>query len=469
MRDIHTNSKGNIAFYVLFILPLTLGFSAIAIDVSGWNNLREESQRYADRLSLQAAQALPNQDIAKNIIDSGIATLNSQSNDITFSAKTTTTDRSVSVEIQTKFPAVFGRILPQSNAKSIFGVKQQALAERVPLDTVVIISNAHTLAPENISQVSNTSLWGDEIEYATSGYTNMVSIPCLSNHCTQSQIEDYKRFLTLSCFNQIFTPFKVEAISLIKNLEQITTNRISLLYSPGSLKGQPFDEVAPLEFTDKQTLSFSQNVFSPNLTSDELCVYLSSEEISPTNNYPLPFSSPLLSCELVDSSPHGQLHDPKNRLSACAKEHMKLKESIYFRAARTDNKSPLSESIEKAIARAIALFSQANAEDSVKRRGALGNRAKKSIVVLSDHAPDPTSDAFQKLISDASVLGIELLIALYAHPALSEAQILALEDFKSAISDSALIKVSIANDPETLQTNVQHHYQSLIQEPVLKR
>ena len=59
-REIKTKfeEKGNIAFYLAFVLPITLCLLIIVIDVSEWQFLRQEAQREADKIALEVAPYL---------------------------------------------------------------------------------------------------------------------------------------------------------------------------------------------------------------------------------------------------------------------------------------------------------------------------------------------------------------------------------------------------------------------------
>lgn len=230
----HLEQRGNIAFYALVILPFVMTLTVLAVDISGWNSLRDQTQRQADALAFQAAQLLPDRDRALSFVAEKMASESSSpspSSAITL-ADYNFTNHSVKVSLAASYPAVFDMFLEFVGAEQVFQINETGVVQVVPNDYMIILSDAATLRP-----ALNQAPWGDAWEWPPSGYWS-----CSTDHAmgmamnTWSEL-DRKRWATQSCYNPVFSNIKLAAINLVDVLGASQTNRLGVMFTPGDTTG----------------------------------------------------------------------------------------------------------------------------------------------------------------------------------------------------------------------------------------
>lgn len=440
------NEKGETLFYTIVCVPILFGFCMLFLDLSAWQSLRQYLQKEGDRIILTAAQFLPDEARVGEYINSELALL-AELKDKNLKNEIQIDSSSVSLQLSADSPSFFDVFLTAASGKeTALQASHLASASILPSDYVLILSDAASLRPAAYNN------WGETKDWPASSYFRLASAPILSSEEDKSaplywpnwwkedfNTETFQRWATEQCFNPYYSPFKFAAMSLADKFISEDVNRLSLLFTPGDLADHPgFSIARGLEFNDGSEKHNWSNYFEQSsATSDEACVYFSSEKTAKDGEYLIPDILGYVStgtdqtCEkLYNTSPFedgfGYLPNPSlNRLSSCfTGGGAGIQELIYFHAARSHYHSPAATNIILAIE--YALFSLAQTSEHVEeeiadKRGNLSNRARKEIIVLADDLPAADNQEFLKLLAKLSDFPrFRLTYVVYAHDGLSK-------------------------------------------------
>src|SRR5690606_27673995 len=135
----------------------------------------------------------------------------------------------------------------------IFETRQSVEVNLVPGDFVIIVSDSASLKP------SPFNTWGSSVSWPASEYFNFSLAPLADIETgeqkytsTQWQELNFRRWATQQCFNPIFSPIKIGAALLAERLQKIKSNKVGLLFSPGSIINSSAEEVFLPNYSDKQ-------------------------------------------------------------------------------------------------------------------------------------------------------------------------------------------------------------------------
>lgn len=442
------NQKGNITFYLAFVLPITLVFLIIAIDITQWQFLREEAQREADGIALELAQYLPHKELAENAFNIRANDFNSRSDNLKVSLETLQAGNldagSLQIRVTGQQNSIADTLMAAFTGQEVtFPVDQTASARVVPYDLMLVLSDAVTLRP----QAFNT--FGSPSEWPESDYFNFISPPTISvnppptpprgwpNWWQTSVFNDtnFRRWTTQLCYSPVTLPLKQSALMLIDQVGAAPQNRIGVYSTPGDIFLQVgFSAIKELSYFDSTLYPvYWSNYFEPDVAnSDEACLlyshqelglsrYLISPNISSWNQ-----SNNCAQAIAVNpfSYPTGHYPNPADtKLSTCfINGGVSLREAVFYRAVRMHphelGASNVSRAINSAVGRLVEEEKVDPDSDLVKRKG-LVSSANKILVVLSDLIPnanDPNiQEALNGFLSDQK---IKIYIFAYNHQAL---------------------------------------------------
>lgn len=413
--------------------------SVLAVDVSRYQSLRERAQKEADRIALQAVRALPDRELAREIVQKSLSALpdlelaQSPSGDSSLLID----DSSITLTVSGSSEAVFDAFLPKEH---FFNVQEIATAARVPQDVVLILADGHTLRPP--ARVN----WGDATEWPASGYFRFVSNPnprglpevgaaeegvYWPQWWREWETELFQRWATQSCFNPNFTSLKLAAISYLDRLSAVKTNRVALFFAPG--------DDARLGYAVARSLSLFQpeqaeaRWFSmmelPTYFGDETCLLFAHSETSADSRYHLPVQAKSLlpmtattpGCnEVFRTTGWGSLWFPNGHLEECfTTERLRLRESVYYRASRSTELPADASHIFSALEEAISELAREATLEQNRVRGNLFLTPLRQIFVLSDSLPRADGERFQGILSQLQSLRAQVVLVSFRHTGLS--------------------------------------------------
>jgi len=431
------------AFFVLVLTPVLLSLSILAVDVSGWHALREQAQREADTISLQAAQLLPNVESATLYINRVL-----QANPVFqngFSFSTPQGNSIVSVTLRAQYPSVFGRFLSaagNSAAAELLRVERTATAQIAPLDTIIILSDGATLRPALGSAPWELPEWSDQ-RYEPSRFWECSRIAApVRIWRGEQQIpvsSDPEGWATQACFNPVWSTLKLAAVKAVDFFGAHRSNRLGLIFTPGSIShvkyavarrlvGTPGDHI-PGGFVDTHVVgaeaSWQPYRGGESGVGDEACVLQSNFDL----RYELPQSSSGFGIEHTaqNQSCGSPLRSAlcsaassfESALSTCYfSDNLKLREAIYWRAAKLATAEGFDgiPNIPRALLAGIEEFQLTGQSSEHSARGNLAYRTHRTILVLTDYLPEPFDPALGQALEAARRQRINLSFVLLRHP-----------------------------------------------------
>ena len=385
--------RGHASFYAVLLLPVALGFCVLAVDVSGWNALRDTLQEEADQLAIEAVQQLPDVLAASSVIKERARAL--QERNIVISpvqdsvrdyAYLSANDLGIGVRLSASYRSAFLSLLPDTARQqgSLFGAMREAEAELVPTDYAIILPDGPSMRPgADYNNASFEQPWGDASDWPASGYFSCAtSAPPDWLWSSSWYSTAFRRWMTQSCFNPIFTPLKLAVISLIDALLSMRGNRLALLFTPGDDEGRGLSFLRQIHgesvangipyyfgqiggFIDPQGVNRETSwpdYREPNTQSanprnsyfgDHLCLLLSSPDTDYGNRYLIPSLPRFFPRQRRESSdcaspldtlPCGKAHaaydlvnsSQNTLLSGCyfSTGALRLREAVYWHAAK---------------------------------------------------------------------------------------------------------------------------------------
>lgn len=498
--------SGNIALYVMFILPLVMGLLIIVIDISSWQFLREEAQREADRIVLQVAQQLPYTDLAQ----ASLAKVVSQFNQLSFSRGSTLRIDPASISSSVLPSRVRLRVegvqnsmidgffsLFNSGEIVSFSVSEEASARLVPVDAVLVFSDAVTLRPQVPTGLADIPLssatWGDPLSWPPSEYFSFIPPPRIIPQPNpvvphawpswwlpdQFNNPEYRRWATQLCFNPALSSLKFASMMVVDAISVSTENRVLVLASPGDYPPTPmspgYSVIGDRSFTTESARW--SNYTEPSIgNSDEACVfYADAGNLGSSSRYAIPsHSTASISTSecgaIIDTIPFGDSrgHYPnplESKLSDCFRSEggPRLRESIYYRSARVNSHDLDVQNIAKSIRAGFTSLLEQDWEgisfnpDAGLRGGLLGSNSK-IVIVVSDALPLATNSLMEEIITYLQENeGIRLYLLGYRHQGLNAALVSILDQALASYTDIPGISTFSVNE-----TDVQRHVQGVL-------
>ncbi len=427
--------QGNITLYAVILIPLAISLAVLAVDVSSYQILRNTAQKEADRIALQAAEFLPDTDAAQRLVLESVSKLPAldfqRKEDL--SPVLEVSSSRVSFSLQGSVPAALDIFMRKSDGTGhVFTVSESSRAQIVPRDYVLIIADALSLRPpagEN---------WGDESLWPASGYFNYARPPVMSSTTPFGgggwlewwkawDSVAYRRWITQSCYNPLYSGLKYAAISLIDALGAVDTNRISLIFTPENGSAQGCSVSRPLGFMSAASGEAQARwlaYFEPeSFVADEACVYFADPALSSDPRYMLTQAPSFISLAagVQDcTTRYNQLLQgqgyflPSGTLSDCfVSQALTLREAVYYHAARNVAHRPQGENIAQAIDQdylQLMVASEEETSQAAVRRGNLAYRASRKIVVLTDYLPSEDLPGFSDILARLEQAQISLVL-----------------------------------------------------------
>ncbi len=460
IRDSEEN--GNVAFYVLFVLPVAIALLMIIVDISSWQSLREEAQSEADRISLQIAGHLPFASAARSAFAQSASEFNARAaskgsslrvleeDPDAFAGGAFVGESRVRVVITGAHASMIDFFLRAfTNQEMVLQVRQESEARLVPLDSVLILSDGISLRPSvppNLADFSSGDIgyasFGGEFDWAPSEYFTLAPPPLIKPSPepappfgwtdwwkpAQFSLPEFRRWVTQTCYNPANMPLKLSGIMIADTIQASPLNRIAVMGTPGDQPG-----VAPYSFIkgiSANDLPFWSNYFeSPSGICDEACVYYSHF----SSRYALPesFSEHSRECDELFSTnpltdPNGHYPNPfQSKLSDCfLQRNISLREALYYRAVRGNSHEPDFSNISRTARAGASLLieeEKLSVETSAVSRGNLAGSASRIVFLLVDALPDIAETEMQEVLE---ILEhderLRMYVLAYVHPGLTE-------------------------------------------------
>ena len=373
--DLVQNEKGNSLLFFLLCIPVVLSLAVLVVDVSRYQSLREEAQEYADQLTLQAANYLPNTSAIQSFL------LRKQSKQEQFKlSNIDVSSQNIKLEVSASVDSFFDFFITAVTGKEqTFVVRQTATASIAPLDIVVIMPDGISMRPK-----IQTS-WGNASDWPESDFFNFVSAPTnvdqtvVDENVWKNWWEDfssYKIWATQSCYNPVFSSVKSFVISLIDSYSVLDNSRIAVLSVPGADPLLGYSTIASINNRGlvENTLTYWDQ---ENYLSDELCAIISEK----SERYQISLEKPSRCTEIVDSI--SEVYYPYGHVSDCVKEsRLSSKEAIYYHSTRRLEAN--EENILASLSEALAQIATNPESKTLEARANLLAASNKQILLLID-------------------------------------------------------------------------------------
>ncbi|HMO18826.1 MAG TPA: Tad domain-containing protein [Oligoflexia bacterium] len=425
--------QGNIALYVAFILPVTMVLLIVSIEISSWQYLREEAQREADRIVLQAAQQLPYaEDVSATLLAEAErfnqSRATSPNGNLTIPIEQigrSISPSMVSLRIEgVQRSSLDFLMAAKTGERVLFPVAQEARARVVPVDAVLIFSDARSLRP--LVDIANppSSNWGAATDWPLSPYFNFALAPGIDFSLFPPPVAPlswpewwldanfntpaFQRWLTQLCYNPSITPLKSAALMVADTFSVSNENRLAVYASPGDRSGPQspgYSEIRSLAFPGDprgRDRIFWSNYFEAQTgNSDEGCLYYGSRRYAADNPYAIPRHGVSALSEsacdtVIENPPESSFHYPSplnSRLSSCFRQDggALLRELIYYRAVREHAHEIGAANIARSFRASVGALLEEDWIDrgsSVNLRSSLAANSVKIVIIISDALPD---------------------------------------------------------------------------------
>jgi len=476
---------------VLAIVPIALSITVLAVDVSGFQSLRERAQKEADRIALQAVKALPDQELALEIIrrnadsleDLEIARGDSGEEIIVLDAE------SVSLALAGSQEALFDTFLPQAQ---LFAVREFSTAARVPQDLVVVFADGHTLRPPA------RAAWGNDLDWPASKYFNFVSNPrpqgvplppdtgegvYWPSWWNDWNSDTYRRWATQSCFNPVYSSLKLAAIGLLDRLSAFSNTRVGLVFTPGddAQIGYAVSRRVSLTASRGAEARWFRSMELETFFGDETCLLFSHPDTSAEDRYQLPArslrspstrSAEATCPSIFRSNGWGAVWYPNGHLEDCfSSDSLSLREALYYRASRSTELSKDGSHILAALEQAMIQLGAGPSAEEQAARGSLAISPQRRILLFTDILPQRDVPGLAEVVNQIEALNAELIIVSFHHSGLSEERASLLEEAEGGIRelDSGTIKLTSVRSVEELLSTELFEFFQRGEEYVLRR
>jgi|GEM_PF-5077666 len=475
----YQHQRGEVSLYLLVFIPVMLVVSVFAIDFAQWFSARTRLESEVDRIALLGARYLPDESQARSV---ALAEIRSGLGDAIAEQASVSVNYGcvITVSLRATIDHSFASLLSSLSAKDIkpLSVSAESSAQLVPSDIVIAVSDGQTLRPGLRADVGSgpEDVWGDSSTWPASTYfehTEFAPRPGLPGESWRWWDDSrFPRWATQSCFNPALSAIKQATLSLIDNIDGVGFNRLSLLWSPGNdpalgfsvareIDGAPGGYVAKdskvrSRWTDKEDLNFD--------LGDSSCVLFSEPTSTRSNLYALPLAPtgiPDLSAScpspIVDFFP-GSIHDPYHTIAQCyMKDQLLIREALYWRSASLSGDFNIKAVLNKAVQELSSGTGSTDAQASLA--GNLSRNPLRKVIILTS-AISPLDEETKELVTKLTEVlnGGEVVIAIFAHPWLTEADELIAKaemyrEFFAAInaqSQKSLASLSVARSGEDL-------------------
>ena len=468
--------RGHALFYAIVLLPFLLGLAIVAVDASRYHALADRLQRDLDRAVLQAAQALPNRELALGLLRQfpenkpyavDLAVLDGE------------LDRGITGAVaKTEYAVTLGPFVSLVSGKNLaLSLERRASAEVVPADVALVVANGASLHPALNDSRDHPFAppWSEAMAQGMElpGYFSACALPPVSladdgrwNWPAVWASGEYQRWALESCFNPVFTALKLAAVQIVDTLQANRANRIAVIFSPGNpqspgaailrhLRGEAVVDgktyfaghVGGFLFTGASPeahFPLWQDVSTASGAGS--CVLLSSPEFG-ASPYELRFATSDLrsrpsdpECPIpvrTERSPCGRpfdYFDPAGLSNCYFSRSVSLRDAIYWQAAATPTENYSGEpDLRVAFAQALGEFADVGSREVLREerlvRGNLAYFPQRRVIVLTDSLPVVNEELMDLLASFRGSVerqdprgGIKVTIVAIAHEKLAKAR-----------------------------------------------
>ena len=459
------SQSGHVLLYTTVFIPLALGGLSLAFDLSGVNLRSERLQSELDSIVLDATHFLPDTELAKSKTLTRLSLLTSEIINPEVSVNDENSRLKVNVTLTgtnyllPKLLGVLGIELKTQVAKLV------SEAEMLPLDIAVILSDGVDERPWNDGMDRTPWPTISGLGQPSSALTGCIQPPSkrYSNVEVQNVWQDSKEWLTQSCFNSVFTQFKLAAMNITGATLAVRTNRAAVVFTPGinglgevvrhcvpplSPDGVPSGflssgQVPLASWTPAQDLEYE--------LGDEACIVFSDTATASLGEYALdrltPRDSNQRGCTTPILTPMcGQPFaiGQQGRLDQNCLARSSLSESIYWRSAKRPTQNfNATPDIYSALALALTevLSSTEQIKLDHKFRGNLADNPGRVIILLTSVLPplDISNSAIQGLIKTDTTLVVAFLERSdYPTPLIDpQIQSIRVKEWESFLNDQA--------------------------------
>ena len=484
--ELFTAQSGTAALYAVLLLPFALLLAAAAVDVSGWNALRDKLQQQADRIAFEALSALPSfHEVSEHVRKAvNVPGLENVESSVFFPTRRAAVGVTLRAAFRTRLD-----FLVRSFTKNAFRVERSSVAQIIPGDFVIIMSDGASLRPQPqpVSGSPGTfelPAWGTAAQWPASQYFSCVSAPVVASANSLGwrwwndwKKETFQRWATQSCFNPSFTPLKLAAIETSEMVLQSGTNRLAFLLTPGDSSGRGFRAIRHIHdehdepalypgqrggFPEDGKIRAQWNGYTDleRLLGDEACMMIAQPEAGLLSRYELPGEAGgSASCSgPLKLPPCGGRHSPAGHLSECyAAEELSLREAIYWDAAKlrvpgAQTDPDILSSLRQAW---NELTDDRTLQSEAKVRGNFAASALRKVYVFSDFLP-PVTDEMSELLALYQSRGIGIVVFPFFHEGLTATEIGALQrsiaDWKTLSRSNQTVRISELASTEELSS-----------------
>ena len=290
--------------------------------------------------------------------------------------------------------------------------------------------------------------------------------------------ENFFRWATEACFNPVYTPFKLGAISLVDAFAEFSANRVGVVFTPGDAFGRGYSflrRVHPRPDEPEMPAGYPADRNGAEAYWDSVgyrnyevpfdnnaCVAFSQLGFGDGATFEVPERSLSARGRGVCGTPIdeicGDTHEPERMLSSCYFENeISVREAIYWHAAkRRSSLSTGTPDIARSLWAAIDDLKSDRGNTAVGRsaeiRGGMALTAHRWIVLLTDYLSGVDADEKQQLQNAFASLGVRVAIISYGHERLSADQRAALDEQAAEFAAlDAVARVYSVNSAEDLE------------------
>ena len=458
---------------VMIVLPFLLACSLAGLELVRAQLIRTALQADTDRIALLAVARLPQEELAKAIVELEINKLNSSANSsrqvdspqnpLSISKLQITNRRVLDLSLQTSFGSDIARVL---GIPFNFTISASAIAQIAPLDLALIVADDRSLRPglvASLPQLKPAEPWGETIALDYFAIHSPPSYPTLP--ASPGQPQDwmwwkdwrdggggtYPPWATQACYNESFSAVKLAAISLVDLILSSDDNRLGFIYSPGdgaisrlsvlrsvgstNLAGIPGGYLSEKNidqsalsgnsscFTQAATYTFSENADYPGNygVSHDSCLAFTQDDRFRLPNAPTFLQVSSRPPQSLCSTPSDIFASAGNKLNSCC---LTLRDAIYWHSAHLQSDIALEAAIPEA-QRQLTVASKSSVEDLL-RRDNLAAVTTKRIGIITSYLP-PFED-LRTTLDQAQSADISIVIAVFAHRYLTSQSLTLLEE-----------------------------------------
>ena len=510
------SERGSTALYLVLLLPLLLALAALGVDVSGWNALRTDLQREAERLALEAARRLPNETAVSDFLTAEQSVLGESLLIERFSpdgSRGAAVGVRVSARLKPGFASLMQSFLP-SPQSSVFAVRKEAIAQLVPTDAVVIMADSSTLRPRLMfggdgAIAGFESPWGDESIWPASSYLACVLAPQVSPALGWKWWElwndvGFKRWMTESCYNPVLSNIKAATLEVVERIVAHRQNRLALLFTPGSSNRssavvsrhltQSFSSGEQGGFVRAGLPSAKWADYSEfeRFLGDNACVLLSESTTAEDGVYSFDVGTRQHEVDGGEDCSSatkdfvcGLRHNPQASVNSCfLMENLTVYGSIYWHAARLGLAGEtLYPNIEEALTVAWSEIKTPESSESERvlgreERGEFADSQHRRVILITDFLPELIPDSrLEEILQSYALNHIELLIFAVKHQGLRAVELGQFEEHlqswqlranRTTERERGVYRLFIADSPEDLRAQVSRVLAALGQRVILR-